>query len=215
MLPVPAPMSSKLVLVAVALTLWASPALAEDTAWDRHPVAVYAVGSVPGGPAGMLGAELELSPFSRLGATLGVGIGLNSDIDGWRALPRYAVAIGCRAWQAQRDDDGGAAGFWLSGSTGHYYDAEFTIESGVADKMYEIPRAFWIGVAFVGERRYQSGLSLKGAVGLEFLANSADARCYAREHGSSTLDRISCDDVNRFTLSPIFPAVSVSLGYAF
>ncbi len=214
MLPAHPVMSREPIFVAV-LALCASPAHAEETAWDAHPVAVYGQLSLPGGPTGLLGAQVEVSPVARFGTSLAAGVGLNRDIDGWRAVPRYAAAVGYRPWMAQKGKEGGAAGFWLSGSTGPYYEPEFTIEAGVADQAYEIPRAYWLGVAFVGERRFGSGLSVKGSVGLEYLVNSSDARCYEREHSSGARRRIPCDDVSRLTLSPIFPAATLAVGYAF
>lgn len=178
---------------------------ASPSAWSERPLSLHGVFSLPGGPLGLTGVELDYAPTSRVGLTAGVGTGFVPS--GFEA--RYAVGARYRLVLGKNLAVSAGATF----SSGRYTARRRTREWSPTDHM-DLDHALWAGPQLAVEYR-QGGLSVKLLSGAEVLLNGRTADCYRTEvYGPR--QPISCSKYRPLAADSLFFApVGVAIGYAF
>ena len=184
---------------------------AAGTAWSERPLALHGVFSLPAGPTGLAGVELDYAPTARIGLTAGVGAGYLLTGGGW--TPRYAFGARYRIPFAKAFAFGAGATF----STGKYKAKDFhPDDQDWQDDVIELDHALWAGAQLSLEWRFK-GVSLKLLSGFEVLVNQGGASCYRTAYqGMGPNEPLSCAKVRPLESKSVFLApLGTAIGYSF
>jgi hypothetical protein len=204
-----------------ALTIsFTSPVRAEGPGdrWSQRPLALHAVAALPGGPVGLVGAELDYAATPWLGIVGAVGLGLTEKVQGRFLTPLPRANIGAR--YRLKVNDGFAVSLGPTVSIGRSYRPEFAFDDqDGASSVMDVPVAIWLGAQTAFEFRLSSGVSVKALIGVERTLNTGSADCYqvsrSGPDAGTRLGNIPCGAVHPLGFDPWFPSTGVAVGYAF
>lgn len=182
--------------------------------WADRPLVASLAGSFWGSPIGLVGVTLEGALWQRVVVQVGVGAG-------WDRWPfwRYAASVRHR-WVL---DSRTAVSFGVGASMGYLTRDASKIFNGDSPT-HEVRELWsrWIDGLVAYEIRDPAGWQYSVGVGVEFLMNEHQSRCFSESDREPTkgqrLADTPCSDSSRGLakfLYPIFPFVGFSAGRAF